>query len=338
ATAGALVGTFGTGFVLVPLVPVTAAVLGIGVALALAGVLLGVRARRLAGAAAAGAVLGTIALSGLTLAVETPCDRETDYHCARVDVDPARPSGRTLLLDDLRHSYIDLDDPTHLEFPYTQWIADAIDATAQARAPLDVVFVGGGGFTLPRWLAATRPDSRARVLEVDGDLVELVRERLDLRDSPDLEVVVGDARMTLREQPTDSADVIVGDAFGTYAVPWHLATTEWAEEVRRVLRPGGLYALNVIDFQPLELLRAEAATLLDVFADVRLITLPGADLRPFGGNGLLLASDRRLPAGAASDAEGGTTYRRVEVVRFAGDAEPLRDDFAPADQLLTDSP
>lgn len=335
ATAGALVGTFGTGFVLVPLVPVSAAVLGIGVALVLAGAVLGVRFGRLGSAAAAGLAIATVALGALTLAVDSPCDRETDYHCASVEVDAERPSGRSLLLDDVHHSYVDLDDPTHLEYAYTRWIADAIDATAPAGAPLEAVFVGGGGFTLPRWLAATRTGSRSRVLEVDGDLVELVRERLGLRDSPDLEVSVGDARMTLRTQPTDSADVVVGDAFGTYAVPWHLATSEWAREVRRVLRPGGLYALNVIDYPPLELLRAEAATLLDTFSDVRVVTHPGADLRPAGGNAVLLASDRPLPRAVGSDAEGAITLSRAQVVRYAAGAELLRDDFAPADQLLT---
>ena len=77
-----------------------------------------------------------------------------------------------LVLEELRHSYVDLADPRHLEFDYMRWIGDAIDAVP--AGPLDAVFLGGGGFTLPRYVAATRPGSRSRVLEVDGDLVELV--------------------------------------------------------------------------------------------------------------------------------------------------------------------
>jgi hypothetical protein len=336
-TAGALLGTFGTGFVLTPLLPVSTAVLGTGILLVLVGLALGIYLRALRPAHAATAAVAMVLLTTLTASLNSPCDTESSYHCARIDEDPARPSGRTLVLDDVRHSYVDLDDPRHLEFPYTHWIADAIDGAAPAGQPLDVVFVGGGGFTLPRWLLATHPGSSAHVLEVDGDLVELVRARLGLRTSEDMEVSVGDARVTLLDAPTDSADVVVGDAFGKLAVPWHLATEEWAREVRRVLKPGGLYALNVIDALPLELLRAEAATLLEVFDDVRLVTYAGPDGRPGGGNGILLASDEPLPEELGSDRLGATTYSRSAVVRFAEGADVLRDDDAPVDQLLTSS-
>jgi hypothetical protein len=337
ATAGALVGTFGTGFVLVPVLPVSTAVLATGLLLVVAGLLLGLHAGGFARRAAGGTLGAAIVLAALASAAESPCDVETSYHCARVEVDPAHASGRELLLDDLHHSYVDLADPTNLSYSYTQWIARAIDDTSRPPQRRDVVFVGGGGFTLPRWLLATRPGSRARVLEVDGDLVKLDEERLGLQTSAALRVTVGDARMTLRQQPARSADVVVGDAFGSLSVPWHLTTREWLGEVQRVLRPGGLYALNVIDFGRLDLLRAEAATMLARFRDVRLVAMPRDDGQPGDGNAVLLGSDRRLPddVGASPD---GAPYDRAEVAAFAEGAELLRDDYAPADQLLSRSP
>ncbi len=335
ATAGALVGTFGTGFVLIPLMPVSSAVLAIGGVLAVAGVALGVSSRRLSPAAAAGATIATVALGALSAALDSPCDAETHYHCASIEVDATRPSARELKLDDIPHSYVDLDDPTHLEYPYTRWIADAIDSISRPKAPLDVVFVGGGGFTLPRWLIATRPGSHAQVLEVDGELVDFAEERLGLRTSPALRISVGDARVGLLDVRSESADVVVGDAFGKLAVPWHLATEEWANEIKRVLKPDGVYALNVIDGPPLNLLRAEAATLLGAFADVRLVTFLDPEGDPTGGNGVLLASNSGMPEAAGSDALGASTYSRPTVESFAGDAQPLRDDDAPVDQLLT---
>jgi len=332
ATAGALVGTFATGFVLVPLLPTDVAVLAVGGALVALGVLTALRGRdRRAASVTVKLAAGALVLGGGTLATGTPCDTETTYHCARVVADAERASGRTLVLEDLRHSYVDLADPRHLEFDYVRWIGDAIDAMAPSREPLDAVFVGGGGFTLPRYLAATRPGSRSRVLEVDEPLVDLVRERLGLRTGPALQVRIGDARITLGREPAGSAGLVVGDAFGARSVPWHLATVEFAREIRRVLRPGGVYALNVIDQGPLALLRAQAATLATVFADVALVDQPGPD----GGNLVLLASDAPLAPGVASTARGARPLDRAAVLRLAAGADPLTDDDAPADQLLS---
>jgi hypothetical protein len=316
ATAGGLVGTFATGFVIVPRLATDAAVLVVGGILVALGLVVARHAANVAAAAVA------LVLGAATLAAGAPCDAETVYHCARVIEDPERPGGRTLQLERLSHSYVDLEDPTYLGFEYTGWMAGAIDGLPDG--PLDAVFIGGGGFTLPRWLAATRPGSRSRVLEVDGDLVTLVREELGLRTGPALEVRVGDARVTLREEPTDSADLVVGDAFGGLAVPWHLTTTEFVQDIRRVLRPHGLYALNVIDYPPLGLVRAEAATLLETFENVALVAHAG------GGNHVFLASDAELPP--FSDTTGGV---ELNPTALADGAEPLRDDDAPADQLLT---
>lgn len=334
ATAGALIGTFGTGFVLVPLMSVNTAVLIIGVALVLVGIGLGASSQLMSLAGVGGAMLSVIVLGAWSGGIDSPCDAETKYHCVNLDKDPADPGGYTLLLDDLPHSYVDLDDPSRLTFNYARWTAKAIDALNPPGAPLDVVFVGGGGFTLPRWLVATRPGSHAHVLEVDDELVEFDREHLGLRTSEALTVATGDARIGMLDVADDSADVVVGDAFGQLAVPWHLATVEWTEEVRRVLKPGGLYALNLIDLLPGDLLRAEAATLLDVFEHVRIVTF-GVQERIAGGNAVLLASDRPIPDAAGSNNRIATTLSAAETESFAEDGEVLRDDYAPADQLLT---
>ena len=332
ATAGALAGTFATGFVLVPLLPVRITVIGIGALLVLAGLAVGLLFRALPGGTAL-AVAGAAALLAAVAAVSgSRCQTESVYFCAHVVADPDRPAGRTLMLDDLRHSYVDLRDPRHLEFAYTRWMGDAIDAMRPPGEPLDAVFVGGGGFTLPRYLAATRPGSRSRVLEVDRQLVDLARAELGLRTGPDLRVEVGDARVTLRGEPGGSADLVVGDAFGGRSVPWHLATREFAADVRRVLRPDGIYLLNVIDFGDLDLAARRGG-----HAARRVRRRRGSSPRPgpAGGNLVLIASARPLPGPVGSDARGARTLDRAAVRRFAGDAAVLTDDDAPADQLLT---
>jgi spermidine synthase len=340
ATAGALIGTFGTGFVLVPLMPVSSAVLMIGAVLVLVGIALGVSSRQLPLAGVAGVAVSAIVLGAWSGGLDSPCAAETKYHCVNIEADPGNPGGFELLLDDLHHSYVDLNDPTNLEYDYTRWIAKAINAMNAPKVPLEAVFIGGGGFTLPRWLNATRPGSHARVLEVDSELVDFDKEHLGLQTSPALRISIGDARIGMLDVATHSANVVVGDAFGNLSVPWHLATAEWTEEVKRVLKPNGLYALNVIDSGALELQRAEAATLLNAFADVRLVTF-GFEEHPYGGNAVLLASDRPIPESAASEYKRGYTYVTTlsskEVEAFAADSPVLRDDYAPADQLLSTS-
>ncbi len=333
-TAGALVGTFGTGFLLVPLVPVSTAVILIGAVLVGAGILLGTWSRLMSLLGVAGAVIAMLLLGAWSNSLDSPCKAETEYHCVSLTPDPTNPGGYVLMLDELAHSYVDLRDPTKLEFAYIRWIAKALDATSPPPKPIDVVFLGGGGFTLPRWLGATRPGSRALVLEVDRELVEFDEAHLDLRRSPDLRIETGDARLTMRDVPSDSADVVVGDAFGALVIPWHLATAEWTDEVKRVLEPDGIYTLNVVDEPPLDLLKAETATVLDAFKHVRIVTF-GQLEHPAGGNAVLLASDRPIPAAADSEGEFTTTLSESETRALAQGAESLRDDYAPADQLLT---
>lgn len=335
ATAGALVGTFGTGFVLVPLLPVSSSVLAIGAMLILVGVGLGVYVRLLNRRTIAVTAILAIALGLFTLVQDSPCEAETTYLCVRIEPDPQRPTAELLVLDRDYNSVEEQSNPRYLGFRYTTWISEAINAIGRPRTPLDVLFVGGGGFTLPRWLEATRPGSHSKVLEVDGKLVEFDRQHFGLHTSPDLRVTVGDARVTIRHEPTGSADVVVGDAFSGLTVPWQMMTTEWLHEVQRVLRPGGLYALNMIDLPPLKLLRAEAATLLGVFPNVRMVTAVDSKGRPDKENAVLLASNGPLPIEHGPAAFGASTFSRTDIARLVAGAKPLRDDYAPVDQLET---
>ena len=332
ATFGALAGTFAAGWVLVPLLPTTWTVLAVGLTLVVVGLAVARRLGVIGGRGSAAVALAAAATALSPLALGERCDAESEYFCAEVEVDPDRPSGRVLVLDDIENSYVDLDDPRRLAFDYVRWLSTAL------RGKSDVVFVGGGGFTLPRWLAATVPGARSTVLEVDGKLVDLARDRLGLDDVPGMRVVIGDARLTLRDIPPRSAPVVVGDAFGGRVVPWHLTTREWLADVRRVLRPGGIYAMNVVDQGPLRFARAQAATFLDSFAHVAIVGRGRPGQAPGGGNVVLLGSDRPLPGAALTREPGATVLRGERVREWAGDQPVLRDEYAPTDQLLSPRP
>ncbi|NJP31376.1 fused MFS/spermidine synthase [Micromonospora thermarum] len=345
-TLGAVTATLVTGFVLVAALPSTVILLGLAVSLGVTGLALGVWLRRAAGAPVTGparvsaslAVLGLIG-AGLTTVAPNPCDIETAYHCARVEADPGRETGRTLLLNSAEHSYVDLADPTYLEYAYTKWIGAVADVAAPAGRRLDALHLGGGGFTVPRYLTATRPGTDNVVFEIDGGLVELGEEKLGVRQGPDLRAVVGDARMLVADEPAGSRDMVVGDAFGHLVVPWHLATREMAAEIRRVTRPGGVYVQNVIDYPPLRFIRSEVATVAAEFGHVALIAPPAALAGTEGSNFLIVASDAPLPLEAVRARLGRvdpsvTVLDEEALADFVGDALVLTDDYAPVDQLL----
>jgi hypothetical protein len=339
ATAGAILGTLVTGFLLVAALPVSRIVLGVGIALVAVGVVLSVRFR-----GGTDLPLGLLVLA-VTAAifgplVGEPCQVQSPYFCARVERDPARPSGRLLVLDDLVHSYVDLSDPTNLQYDYVRELGGVLDAAGPDGAPLDVLHVGGGGFTMPRFLAATRPGSRSVVLELDPAIPRLARQRLGLVTGPDLLVELGDARLTLARQPSARYQVVIGDAFGGRAVPWHLTTREFVTEVRRTLRPGGIYAANLIDAPPLGFLRAEAATLRAVFRHVAVIAPPDGFGDREGSNFVLVASDAPVPLPAiqrhaARRGQPTAVLEGAALDRFVAGAEVLTDDHAPVDQLVT---
>jgi len=343
-TLGAITATLGTGFILVAALPSTAIVLSLAGLLAVAGVAVAVYLRRTALVSqprtrALVAVIG-LAGAGLAAVAPNPCDVETAYHCARVLTDPERPTGRVLILNSARHSYVDLADPRYLEFEYTQWIASLLDVEAAPGTPLDTLHIGGGGFTLPRYLAATRPGGTNVVLELDGELVELDRAELGLTDQPGLTIRVGDGRLGVAAQPARAYDVVIGDAFGFLVVPWHLATRELVADVRRVLRPGGVYALNVIDYPPGRFVRAELATIAAVFDQVAVVAPQAAFDGSVGANFVILASTAPLPLAVLRDRLGGRAVAPVrllagpDLTSFVGDAPVLTDDRAPVDQLL----
>ncbi len=339
STLGAIVATFLTGFILVAYVPTSVILVGTGALLVLGGLAFVVANRRRGVAPHLGvtAPLALALVAGLgALVVPSPCQVETRYHCASVVADPARPAGRTLMLDTLRHSYVDPSDPTYLEFAYMKAFAAALDT--RPAAGLDVLHVGGGGMTLPRYLLATRPESTNRVVEIDPGVVEVDRTRLALPDDPRLQVEVADGRIAVQRLGTDSQDVYVGDAFGGVAVPWHLTTRETFLDVDRVLRSDGLVVLNVIDYRPLNFARAELATVGSVFEHVALMTTAGGLA---GGNLVILAShaplDREALATALQAKGGGMALVADGAMRSLLGADPLvlTDDQAPVDQLLT---
>ena len=90
------------------------------------------------------------------------------------------------MLDGLHHSYVDVDDPTFLEFSYVKALAGVVDGSFGPRESLHAYHVGGGGVTFPRYLAKTRPGTRSLISEIDPGVVKVDTERPGLKTGPAL--------------------------------------------------------------------------------------------------------------------------------------------------------
>ncbi|MER6994834.1 fused MFS/spermidine synthase [Streptomyces sp. NPDC000410] len=266
---------------------------------------------------------------GRSAAPETVVET-VDGGLAELIPDRDRPHGWTLLIDGAPQSHVDLDDPALLTFEYQRRLGHVIDLAAPPGKPVNAVHLGGGAFTLARYTAATRPRSTQQIVELDGRLVQLVRDRLPLDPNARIRVRSTDARAGLAKLPDGWADLVIADVFSGARTPAHLTSTEFLAEVRRVLKPGGHYAANLADGPPLAHLRGQIATAATVFPELALAADPTVLRGRRFGNAVLLASASPLPVAeltrrVASDPHAGRVEHGRALTDFTGGAAAVTD-------------
>jgi hypothetical protein len=243
----------------------------------------------------------------------------------RVEIlaDADRPGGWMLLLERIRQSYVDLDDPTYLDFEYVQAFADVLDALP--GGPLAVTHVGGGACTLARYVSVSRPGSPQIVLEPDAALTALMRRRLPLPRGHRIRIRSVGGRPGIAALADRSADVIVLDAFQGGRVPGDLTTIECAAEIARVLRPAGVLLANVADGPPVTYTRRVLASIRTVLPETLVVAEPAVLKGRRFGNVVIAASRARLPVGPIQRASARAPFPRTVTPGFGGAARPLTD-------------
>ncbi|GAA2047057.1 fused MFS/spermidine synthase [Catenulispora yoronensis] len=238
-----------------------------------------------------------------------------------------------LMLGGTPHSHVDLDDPTHLEYEYVRQIAFMVDLAAAERAPLRVLHLGGGGLTLPRYIAVTRPGSGQQVVEIDGKLLDFVRAELPLPRNARVRLRTGDARDVLGRVPEGAFDLTITDVYAGARIPKHLTSSEYYGLSKRALRPQGVHIANLADGAAgggLAFTRGQVANARHHFAHVAVLTDPGILRGRKFGNLVLLASDGPLPLDglvrrAASDIFPCRVMHGDDLAAFQGGAKPVPD-------------
>jgi len=247
------------------------------------------------------------------------------------------------MLDHLVHSFVVLSDPTALTYGYERAYSDITRASTGEQ--IDTLFIGGGGFTFPRYIEAQYPSSTVDVVEIDPAVIRTAYERLGLPPTSRIRAFNQDARVFLNEWTDPKQyDVIYGDAFNDLSVPYHLTTAEFNRILAKRLKPNGIYLANVIDkFEGGEFLKADANALRAVFPYVYIFGR-GEEFLPFDRNTYVLMASRRpldrdrLETVTSEEFPTARTIPlpddRMNAYLRSGRAITLTDDFAPVDQLL----
>jgi MFS family permease len=339
AALGSIVGAFLTGFVLISAFGTRRIVAGVAVTLLLLALAarppwLRRRVYELA------ALLAVLVAAGWTSS--SGCLRETNYYCIRVEpvsvgavtaAGNVRQSGtfEALYLDKLLHGVVDLSDPRVLFYPYEQLYAETLRRLHPAGSRVDSFFVGGGAYTFPRWMQV---NYRGRILvaEIDPAVTHVARQELGLARFNRVQTLNEDARLALSEMASrERFDVVLGDGFDDFEVPFQLTTAQFDRLVARHLTSNGLYLNMVIDAVRFDFLRSEVRTLRTVFPYVGLMAVPGYwPLHPGLRQTYVVVAGLHRPRVALPT----VPQNQLDAFVRDGHSVVLTDDHAPVDQLL----
>jgi spermidine synthase len=357
STLGSILGTFATGFFLISWMGTRQILFTMGIILILSALVFGgffVRKKVLA--------LFFIVLIPLiwafygyafkpTLDEETYFFKESNYYTIKLKRDNTRSGGEpleALILDHLVHSYTDLNDPLYLEYEYIRIYEEMVRWQADKRRSFKALFIGGGGYTLPRFIEAKYPQAGIDVVEIDPDITRVVKSYLGVSEDTKIRSFNEDGRwFVMNSKEQGSYDFIFGDAFNDLSIPYHLTTKEFAMQLKRLLKPDGLLLANVIDsFKKGAFMPSYIRTLEEVFGkgNVHLITL-SSDYDHIGiSTCVVVASPQRLDiddfvkTGKGKDGKEMTSHvmpqDRLQQYLKERYSVILTDDYVPVDNLI----
>ena len=341
STVGSIVGTFATGFWLISWFGTKTILVIVASVLMLMGIwfLTDTTRRRAIARTAICITILAVSIGAISIAgfFRRECALETNYFCIKVN--ETQRGARTvyeLVLDRLVHSYTDVEDPTYLVYGYEQTYAQVIQPLMERRPNLSAFFVGGGGYTFPRYLEAKLPESRLVVTEIDPGVTLVAHQLLGLAEDTRIETHNLDARLFLvRQEGRQSYDLVFGDAFNDYSVPFHLTTREFDQMVADALGDDGLYVINIIDGgRRGHFMRAYARTLQDVFPHVAVIPQGSSWQESTRTTFVIVAGKQPLELDHLTP--GSSPLSETELADYLAVDEPLvlTDDYVPVDNLL----
>jgi MFS family permease len=119
---------------------------------------------------------------------------------------------------------------------------------AVQNSTMKTLFLGGGAYCFQRHMQFAYPGTEVDVAEIDPNVTRANWMATGLPRNSTIQTYWGDARQFVDlHQDTKKYDLIFGDAFNDFSVPWHLTTFEFNEKLKKMLTPSGVYMINIID-------------------------------------------------------------------------------------------
>jgi spermidine synthase len=152
-------------------------------------------------------------------------------------------------------------------------LREAIVAMQRKNPALKIAVVGLGTGTIA---AFTRAADQMRYFEIDPAVARIAGDPnyftyLSQCAKGKVDIVLGDARLTLGREPAGKFDIVILDAFSGDIIPTHLLTREAFALYFRVLKPDGVALLHITN-RNLALEASTAATAKAAGVDARVMT------------------------------------------------------------------
>ncbi|MBL9130022.1 MAG: fused MFS/spermidine synthase [Verrucomicrobiaceae bacterium] len=344
---GSFVGTFFSGFYLLPSFGVKSIFIAAGIVLLLLAVAAFVMARNSVKQQA------PILLSGLVAAFFSWQSRivsekgliyehESVYHHIRVFEEGAAPYRlRKLVLDSTLEGGMNADTGELLPLMYYQeyWKLALLRESEKVESAL---FIGAGAFGMPENVSRDFPEASVDVVEIDPQVIEVGRKFFKLDEHPRVKAHASDARRFFHLAGDRKWDLVFGDAYnGKHAIPAHLATQEFFQQIADHLTPQGVYIMNMIasvNGPKSELTAGMMTTLRNVFPHIEVFGVGG---RPDETQNVILLCSREdlKPRLADRYFAQGTwqhrlTSRRVLPGQLPRPSIAFTDDHNPVDAII----
>ncbi len=355
STLGSIVGTFAAGFFFISFMGARSVILLMGVILILTGFLVGILGRT-GKIHVALFVLPSFLLFGVySFAVKVPITKdvyhytESDYYTIKIkkttSSDGTTPL-EALVLDNLTHSYVNLQNPLHVEYKYEKIYIDVLKWKFNKEDSFKTLTIGGGGYTFPRYMEVYYPNAGIDVVEIDPAVTKVTYKFLGLPKDTRIKSFNTDGRWFVMKCK-EKYDVIFADAYNDLSIPYHLTTKEFAQQLKDIMKPGGILLTNIIDnFQTGLFLPSYMKTVRSVFGDENVYLLSiSPDFENIGiSTFIVLASNGSLDINAfdayVKNHLGSTATASIvpeDMIRNFIDQRKsiiLTDNYAPVDNLI----